>query len=456
MLILIFSIVFILSVAFYSTTHALGIWLVMMITHGLIVTYFGDIGIHLPFYVGISILAVLMVKKELRNFNYELLILTLILLLLMVMSALAGLNQTKSIIYISLYAKGVFLALIIAATVVEVKNVKILSMYCLGGLVFGALVTVYQYKTGNFSIDGYYLKRAGGLRKDPNDTAMLLLSGLSISVYWLYKIKSRLIKLVPLFSGLLLLVGIALTNSRGGFVTLVFIGFVLYAKKPSLKNTISLVAVVVLIGLLAPQTYWDRMESLVTGQEQHGGKSMSSRVELLKRGGLIFLNNPVLGVGSGNFGSALQLTYTDDGGSASAIKSRVGSSNAAAHNMYLEFFSENGFVTGLLFLYILFKALMNYYNFDKFRHSKGVIEIYGLGFALSVAILAMLFASMFLSQGKNSVLWFLVGIAFSAACIKRPEHTDVESDKEKLKPGTADESVTNKGDCQKYKGVTLR
>jgi len=158
---------------------------------------------------------------------------------------------------------------------------------------------------------------------------------------------------------------------------------------------------------LPPADYWDRMETLV-GLEEEQDNSLDLRKDFIRAGVIIVLDDPALGVGMGNFGKAMV--------AADPMFSAL-DPNSVAHNMYLEFFAENGIIAGLLFVGLLGIAVLQSIRHDK--RSKSEYSVYGLGFCVATSLLAMMTSGLFLSQGKHSVLWFLIGLGIAFQVMAR-------------------------------------
>jgi O-antigen ligase len=109
--------------------------------------------------------------------------------------------------------------------------------------------------------------------------------------------------------------------------------------------------------------------------------------------------------------------YATGGQSRSGSNKGAGKTYAVAHNMYLEFFAENGAIGGILFLSIFILCIRQALRYDRLSGLASRSH-FGLGFTLALALAAMLFAGLFLSQGRNSVLWFVVGMGFALAATK--------------------------------------
>lgn len=407
-----FIVVFIL--AMLSMPDALGAWLVILLVHELLVEFGGESLVHFPLYCGIAILFIITIKRQWRAPPVNFLIYIALLLIVMAISSLMGLSTATSIVSLMNYAKAFLLAVLLGGCLSSEVDIRKITLYCITGLLIGCVYTFYQHITGNYGISGMYEQRATGLSGDPNDTAMLYVSGIPLIVFWIYKSGKNISKVFFLAALVLILYAILLTGSRGGILTAALIGLALYIRRPSIMNT--LLGVIMLTGLvaLAPDTFFTRVNTLKTGYEAHGGSSMDNRMELQKHGIQIFIDNPIIGVGPGNFGRAFIEKKSD--GKVAGVGTNTSGSNfvrsyGVAHNMHLEMFVENGIFGGFLFEVILLAAMASLLRYDKATRLKS--SGYSLGYCLTLSLIGLAFAGLFLSQGKNSVMWFIIGIAFS-------------------------------------------
>lgn len=444
-----------LGLAMVSSIHALGLWLAMMVIHGVLVMLLGDAAKHIPLYAGVMIAVIILARGKWSGVNRNVLSLFGILVVVMIFAAFQGINLTNSMLPLMLYAKVFILALLVAGCVKNEHDIKIMLLYCLAALLIGALYAVYQYLTGTFSINVYDTQRAAGLRGDPNETAMLLVAGVPIAVYWALNSTRKIHKLFFATCLPLLLIGIVLTGSRGGFVALLFIMFLAYMRRPTIKLTIAGIFMMIAVGIFAPASYWERMQTLVEGESDQYA-SLDGRKLLLATGINMVLQYPVLGVGSGNFGAMFIEMNSDSGlhGSSGRHKGveMEGGKAAVAHNLYLEFFAENGFIGGILLLSIFMISLRHLVAYD---HATSVLkQQFGLGFSVALALTGMLFAGLFLSQGKNSVLWFLVGLGLAAGQLITVHKRNATS----IREGKQVEATNNMHEttCKSATGVRLR
>ena len=400
------------GLAILAPVHAAGLWLILMIAHGLLVELLGETATHIPLYVGITVLLCILFRGRWSGIQPSVLLLFGALIFVMGLASVQGIDAEGSVVSMIFYAKTFLLALLLAGFIKHEQEMKAITLYCLAGMVIGALIAMYQHYTGTYSVNTYNVQRAGGLRGDPNDTAMLLIAGVPLAAYWLLHSRALAPKVMFASSLVLLVLGIALTGSRGGFLALLFISLLIFVKRPTLRAAIAGIVLVSTLLAFAPQTYWTRMQTLVSGQELKGSGSLQNRLELQRRGLTILLAHPLLGVGLDNFAES----YFSAGHSGNLSIASPGRGNdreygLVAHNMYLEFFVENGILGGLLLIMIFYKATRNLMRYD--RRENHETGYFGIGDALGLALIGMLFSGLFLSQGKNSVLWFLIGLGFA-------------------------------------------
>jgi O-antigen ligase len=141
-------------------------------------------------------------------------------------------------------------------------------------------------------------------------------------------------RVVSLAICVLMLAALVFTKSRSGQLgaaaMLVTYLLVTRSLKPATMIALVLTGMIVLPAL--PASYWQRMSSIFYEEEDATG-SRDERRELMEQAWLVFLENPVLGIGAGQFQN-----YTDPG---RAARWRV------AHNALLQVASELG-IFGLI------------------------------------------------------------------------------------------------------------
>lgn len=396
-------------ITFFLPVYGLGLFGLTLIIHGLLVSWLGSAAQHIPLFIGAAVAIILLLKGHLQIRVSNGAIALLGLFIVMCLSALMSDNHQLSMIVLLLYTKGFLLSVLVTFAVDDERGLNILSVFLLLGVFIGAAATMYQYVTGSFTINFSYLQRAASLREDPNDTAMLLATGIPLAAFWILHAKSRSVRIINMVVFACILGGIVLTKSRGGFITTVLVVGILYFKNLSLKTTIGIIIVLSGFFIFGSVTgYWDRVETLSTWEEE--GSSLDGRLDLLKKGTDLFLQNILIGVGPGNFEENYLKSRTETCLGGPRIK------GAVAHNLFLEHAVENGIFGIALLLAVFYCSLRGFVSLAQGDPNN---PFTGIAPYLGISLIALLISGLFLSQAKNSVLWFIVGLGFAAEQIKR-------------------------------------
>jgi len=233
--------------------------------------------------------------------------------------------------------------------------------------------------------------RSVGTLADPNDLAQALLS---MSPFLLAfrrpgsRFRNTLAVWAPL-AGILYAVG--LTKSRGALLAL--LALVFFALRRRLGRTLSLgmaaAAVVALIGL-----------GLTGGRTLAMDESSEGRVEAWASGLQMLKGSPVWGVGFGEFAEVNHL---------------------AAHNSFVNCFSETGLVGYFLWLFLValtFTEAATLAKVDAETDPAGA-DLAPWGRALHLSLIGFLTAALFLSRTYSSVLFLLLGLGAALSDIAR-------------------------------------
>ena len=265
----------------------------------------------------------------------------------------------------------------------------------------------------------------GGFLGDENDLCMTLNMVIPfpffLSIYASGKEKIYYILLTCLF-----LFVIILTESRGGFVGLsaTFIYCLIKTKRKAITALIvGLLAVFAV--LVAPTTYWKEVRS-ITEEVPHGG-SEEERIYTWRIGWNMFLDNPIIGVGQGNFPWEFQKYEHEVTGSDELFYGRS-VAGRAAHSIYFTLLPELGLIGTFLFV------LMVYYNIGNLnvvkkisRNHKNkninknripnpgdqVSRFYYIALALEGGMVSYLVSGAFISTLYYPNFWVLTGFILS-------------------------------------------
>lgn len=256
----------------------------------------------------------------------------------------------------------------------------------------------------------------GGWLGDENDFGMQMNVAIPVAFFMHQEATSKARKI--LYLGLLGLFVMSLisTSSRGGFLGLIAVGGYCWLYSP--RKLMSLLLGLCLVGLVliaAPQEYWDRISTITDDSTMESGTA-GQRVFTWGIGWEMFLANPVLGVGQGNFPWTIG-EYM--GGRTWQTKSLSG---RQAHSMYFTLLPELGLVGLVMFgsmLYLSFRdtrvsQLLASLSRDmgKWRDADPeVMRAVLFGNAILGGIIGYLATSTFISTLYYPTFWILMGLA---------------------------------------------
>ena len=405
-------------VGYYSSVDMLGLYLFLLIIHGIFVRLAGADFQNAPALIGVLVILMVLSKKKLdywrhREIKLKYIILYVAIFLAMIIAGFTGIDYDNSMFYMHLYMKGFVLTLLVYLLVDSRKGIERISFYYMLGAVAGAIWVGYEFYTDSFSGGDEWTRRAAGLRADPNNTAMLMVPGVPLAYYFSLKAGRRLWRYALLALIPFLIWALALTGSRGGMLSMTIVMLMIIFNKPTIMKILVTVAVVAGVVLASPGVLFERSSHLTSTQKATGDGSIAARLDLLLTGAKVFAQRPILGVGPGNFGHAMIAYKLRGDVDAKVPEYLFGDKDKlpVAHNMFLEVFAELGVIGGLLFFGVVYFSLSNFWRGH--RAALRESEYFSLGYALFVAMVGFLIAGLFLSQGKESVLWFLLGLGLA-------------------------------------------
>src|SRR5690349_3439550 len=181
----------------------------------------------------------------------------------------------------------------------------------------------------------------GGMFENPNDLALNLVTFLAPTLFIVLQERRPGRRLAAAAIALLMLGGIVATKSRSGFLGLVAVGLVvgyyMARQRPAAVGAMFVSAVLLLPA--APASFWNRMDSIMDPREDPTG-SRAARIRLLEQGVQVFIDNPITGIGAGQFKNY-------DGPGVMVERWRV------THNVWLQVAAELGIVGLALFMFLV-------------------------------------------------------------------------------------------------------
>jgi len=254
----------------------------------------------------------------------------------------------------------------------------------------------------------------GGWLGDENDFCMQLNMVIPFAYFGLFWASNKVKKIT--FAGLLCLYILAAmtTLSRGGFLGMAAVGAFCWAQ--SSRKVLSAFLVFLLIGfilLAAPDKYWSEIASTTSDQNLETGTG-AERLYTWEVGWDMFLANPIIGVGQGNF----QWVFSEY----EAGRQFLGRSIAgrAAHSAYFTLLPELGLVGLCIFvsmLYLTRRDLVLIYRSYRYRAEVGMEQgrindlkkAYFYANAMQASLIGYLVTSIFISTLYYPSFWIMMG-----------------------------------------------
>lgn len=243
------------------------------------------------------------------------------------------------------------------------------------------------------SIKGALGKGIGGSNflADENDFSLLMNMTLPFGYFLFMYEKDFKMKMLYLASSLLVVASVVASFSRGGFVGLIVVLFIIWLFSP--KKILALILVGMLSVVLyyaADQKYWDRMNTISKTDEG----TAKERLDSWTAGWNMFKDNP-LGVGGSNF-----LVRFPEYQPESMQRGMYG---RAAHSIWFTLLPELGIFGVLIYGLLLFYNLRDINWLRKFKKEKD--DDFRYAYYLSLAFFASI-AGYFVSGTFLSVLYY--------------------------------------------------
>jgi len=256
--------------------------------------------------------------------------------------------------------------------------------------------------------------RAAGPIGDPNRYAQMLLFVLPLAFFRMWDERRSWLRWFAAGCMLLILVGVVLTYSRGGILTLALLVFLLLVlghlrwRHVLIVGILSVVlAVIVAPGLLGRLSSMGSVPALLSDRKtvQTDGAVRGRLTEMLAALN-VFLDHPVVGVGPGQFTPYYSMDYMSD----PEVAFRRINRPRRAHNLYLEVAAETGILGLVSFLAVAGLALVQLWRVRR-RWQFEAPEYAHLATAFWLSVVAYLGTGFFLQLAYQRYYWLLLGLA---------------------------------------------
>jgi O-antigen ligase len=227
-----------------------------------------------------------------------------------------------------------------------------------------------------------------------------------VCAYILYQMSRSAVERATLLVALpMLFLALALTFSRTGYITFVVVLLLVMYRVAKARGYLILAgsfAMIALISTTLPDTFYQRVSTIVPSI-QHQEDTFGLRVLLWKAGLRMIADNPVLGVGPGNFMLA-QPRYVHG-----RIYSRF---PLTSHNLFIGVAAETGLVGLALFLFTTVAALREASRPGR-EWPAGARDLALAGVGVEICIVVILMGGLTGSSETSKHLFMLFGMASS-------------------------------------------
>jgi O-antigen ligase len=284
------------------------------------------------------------------------------------------------------------------------------------GIAEGGLTTAASTIDTTASQQGRFSGSAG----DPNYLAAALVPGIMLAGG--LAIKTRLTQRLALgFSVVIMTIGLAATQSRGGFIAITIaalLALVIWRGRRLMIAALLVTVVVALAGWFAasPDT-WNRIRNF-----DDGG---SGRTDIWTVAAHIGERHPIFGVGLSQF-PQVSYRFVRQPGSLRAVYEIV-DQGLVVHNVYLELWVETGLIGILLYLSLVAVCLRAcWLAIAEFTLQRDEVMA-GLARAALLALVSSLLASIFLSNVTDRRIWFVLAFGPTLLAIARRQAVSAQA-----------------------------
>lgn len=299
------------------------------------------------------------------------------------------------------YALAMILVFIVFTAVQRERDVKLVAAAMVLGSVGAAVYGLLNPAQAEYG----QLSRLSGALGNPNELATALVLGIGLSGGLFATSKTAVGRSATATGGAIAMIALLLTGSRGGLIALAVMLIAAIALSSGKRLALTAVTLTLVLGgvgyvvMAAPEQSRERILHPGTG---------SGRTAIWTVGTRMSSENPVKGVGAGNFPvSSIHYllrpgTLPDD--------SFIADTPKVAENTYLEVAAELGIPAAALFVFLLqFGLGCAIVSIGRFQRI-GETNLQHLATAISVSLIGLLTTDLFASEEYARELWLLIGL----------------------------------------------
>jgi O-antigen ligase len=185
----------------------------------------------------------------------------------------------------------------------------------------------------------------GGIMQNPNDLALNMVAILPFAIFFAVRRDTLPKRLFAAICAAVMVCAIVATGSRGGFIGFVMMMLLTGATTIRRKPGYAIAGVLIFMCALpiVPQQYWVRLSSMLDEKKDEYG-TLEARRTLLKESWQAYLENPITGVGAGQFKN-----WNPEGREQAWHES---------HDVWLQVASELGTAGLIVFVYLVGRGVL--------------------------------------------------------------------------------------------------
>ncbi|HET6959915.1 MAG TPA: O-antigen ligase family protein [Vicinamibacterales bacterium] len=262
-------------------------------------------------------------------------------------------------VFTDIYVKIILIFALMMSTITSPRRLRQMTWVMMVASGYIGARAVFDYVRGVNLVEGDRVRGAvGGMFENPNDLALNLVTFLAPTLIVILHERKPSRRIFACGLAVAMLAAIVCTKSRSGFLGLLATGLVVMYY--TVRVNPAAVGAVVVAGLMAlpamPSSFWDRMDSIMNAEEDQTG-SRAARLRLIDQGIQVFLENPITGIGAGQFKNYNSPDEVE--------KWRV------THNVWLQVAAELGIGGLLTFAYLVCRGFSaNFAAMRIMRHSR--------------------------------------------------------------------------------------
>jgi O-antigen ligase len=310
-------------------------------------------------------------------------------------------NPGRSIDTTSRYFQNMILFLIVYTAVRERKH----AIWIAWAWLLGATVATVPAMLNPPTYEDDLTVRISGTIGDPNELAALLVAGMAFAGILAVTTKESALRVAAGSAVVLFLAGLIYTVSRGGLLAL-FVALIAACLMAGRWRGRTLV--VTALGLMTMVIYFASFAGLDARDRVTTVEGGSGRTDIWKVGWRMVEDEPIHGIGSGNFPIS-SIHYLLQPGVLERDEFIIDTPKVA-HNTYLQILAELGIVGIALFLTIIGFAMRCALKAAQWfgRNGDYHMELFSRG--MVVALVGILAADFFISEQFGKQLWLLLGL----------------------------------------------